>query len=75
MKKLFLPFIALGNLLFAQTVVINQPVSSMPLDYVSSYNPSQKGIFTADDFELTEVSTIKKITIFGIGDSNFLSTL
>lgn len=77
MKKLFLPFVALGNLLLAQTVVINQPVSSMPLDYVSSYsyNPSQKGIFTADDFELTSISTIKKITIFGKGDSNFLSSL
>ncbi len=75
MKKLILPFLALSNLFLAQTALINQPVSTIPLDYISSYNPTQKGIFTADDFEITTISTIKKITIFGKGDPNFLSTL
>lgn len=71
MKKLILPFLALSNLFLAQTALINQPVSTIPLDYVSSYNPNQKGIFTADDFEVTTISTIKKITIFGKGEPQF----
>ncbi|WP_300671390.1 T9SS type A sorting domain-containing protein [Soonwooa sp.] len=58
--------------MFGQKVVLDQPRNSASVDIISSVNTDNKGIYVADDFDITENTDITKITFYGVGDTNFL---